>query len=778
MPPGRSLNYFHLLKAFFAGCLFIILMASCVVVKKYPIQKPYVYQTNINVIGNFNNKDRATLASALRQQLDDSLRARRKDNLFWQTLKNPPLYDSTNADKSIVFMRALLISLGYFDPSLHYDKKTDTVRTKEYRTTVTFEVTPGRLWTIDTIVYNLGDAGLQKLADSTSKSALIKKGAAFATAPISAEIDRLTELYRNNGYLRFTRDDLVGVWDTLDVSLLQPTLDPLEQLQLLEQLRQRRKTPTVKLELKLNNIDSIKLTRYYNGHVTIFPDYTTDTAGLRRKTTVDSAHHITVIQYRNKFKPRIFPPNIYLPHDSLYRLRRYIRTVNRLNLMGAWRLVTIDQSTHKDTVDYQVRLTPAKKYSFTTNIEGSINQSATSGTLFGIGVNAGIQNRNFNKTASFDSWNARYGVELGGTGSTNQFIQSQQLSIGRNIVFPRALLLNNKLPENRRDNFRTILGANVSNVIRRDLYKQSTFNSSFAWEYQRRNKLYTWRLLNVEFSVLHKKDSLDHLIYNNPSLKNIFTDGLIVSTMFNYTVTGGKRNDLNVLRVNAEGAPLFFGLIRHSNFLDSQLYRFVKFDVEAARLIRYPKTSLVFRGFFGMGIADPFGTTVNPLKQSSLPFFKQYFAGGPNSMRAWALRRLGPGSIVKDFVGKDGAPDRYGDVQFETNAEFRFPIGRPFGIKLNGATFVDIGNVWLLKDKAGPPEAVFNLGRMWEQLAVGAGAGLRIDFNFFVVRLDYSYKVKDPSPTEADASLQNKWFGYKFFKGDQFQLGIGYPFIF
>lgn len=147
-------------------------------------------------------------------------------------------------------------------------------------------------------------------------------------------------------------------------------------------------------------------------------------------------------------------------------------------------------------------------------------------------------------------------------------------------------------------------------------------------------------------------------------------------------------------------------------------------------------------------------------------------------MRAWALRRLGPGSSVKDFDGENGIPDRYGDVQLEANAEFRFPIGRPLGIKINGALFTDIGNVWLLKKNAGLPEEVFNFNRLGKDIAIGAGAGLRIDFNFFVIRLDYSYKVKDPSPSVENATVQNKWFGYQFFKGDQFQLGIGYPFIF
>ena len=781
MSAGRSFSYLHLLKAIIAGLFLLAAITSCKVpifVKKYPVQKPFVYETNINLIGNFSNEEKQSLTSGLKAQLDDSMRARKLDKLLWSVMKNPPVYDSANADKSIVFMHSLLVSLGYFNDSISYH---DTVINKpkdQYRTFITFDVKPGKQWKLDSISYNFKNPELQKLADSTRKEALIKKGDPFAKGPVSAEIDRLTELYRNNGYLRFSRDEIIGLWDTVDIAFLQPTFDPIEQFQQLQRLRERRQKPTANLEFRLRSPDSSKLVRYYNGNVTIYPDYTIDTLGLVRKVDVDTIHNLTVIQYRNKFKPKIFPPNIYLPQDSLYRLRRYIRTVNRLNLIGTWRLVNIEQVPRKDkdTVDYIVRLTPAKKFSFTTNLEGSINQSAISGRLFGIGVNVGVQNRNFARSANFDSWNARYGIELGNSGS-NQFIQTQQISLSRNIVFPRAILFDKIIPEKRKDNYRSSLFGNITNTERRFLYNQTTINAALGYEYQRRNKLFTIKFPNIEYSFLNKRDSLDSLIKVNPSLKNIFTDGLVFSTIANFTVSGGKKNNLNVLRLNFEGAPLFLGFF-HNRFLDTEIYRFIKVDVEVARLIRYTKTAVALRFFGGLGIADPFNSTVNPDKKNTLPFFKQYFSGGPNSMRAWALRRLGPGSTIKDFSGPGSTPDRYGDVQLESNAEYRFPIGKPFGIKVDGAFFTDIGNVWLLKKKAGPPEEVFNLSDLGKDIAIGAGAGLRVDFGFFVIRLDYSYKVKDPSPSLGNSSIQNKLFGYSFFKGAQFQLGIGYPFIF
>lgn len=773
MLSGKPLFYRNFYKAIFALPI-IVALASCTIVKNYQPGKPFVYKTNINLIGNFSNDEKDVLVSGLEDQLDDSMQVRKLDKVLWSVMKRPPLYDSSNADKSIIFMQALLRSLGYFSDSIFYDHITKKEQGDQIRTVVTFHVKPGKQVRLDSISYNLRHTELQYITDSTSKQAFIKKGDPFAKSPISAELDRLTDLYRNSGYLRFTRDELVGLWDTLDVSLLQPGIDPFEQLEILQRLRARRENPTANLEIRLRSVDSVKLTKFYMGNVTVYPDYITDTAGLVRKVSV--VEGVTVVQHRNRFKPKIFPPNIYLPKDSIYRQRRYIRTINRFNLIGTWRVVNIDQLLHGDTVDFIIRLTPAKKYSFNTTLEGSINQSAIAGNLLGVGVNIGLQNRNFAKAANMTSSNLRYGVELGKTLGTGQFIQTQQVSFSHNIYFPRFVPGTKLIPENFRDNFRTIFSFSAANTERRLLYNLTTINGSWGYEFQRRKLLINFKFPNIEYSYLNKRDSLDHLITDNPSLRNIFTDGFISSIITNLTLSGGQRNKLNIFRVNLETQEPITTLIR-TPFLDSQLYRFIKLDAEFAHLIRFNKSSLAFRVFAGAGYE--FSSTRNPEKRNNLPFFKQYFSGGPNSMRAWALRRLGPGSTMKEFTGKQGTPDRYGDIQLEANAEYRFPIGKPLGIKVNGALFTDVGNVWFMKKAADrPAEEIFKLSRLGKDIAIGAGGGLRIDFDFFVIRFDYSYRIKDPSPALSDSAYQNKWFSYPFFKGAQFQLGIGYPFIF
>lgn len=599
-------------------------------------------------------------------------------------------------------------------------------------------------------------------------------------------MDRLVELYRNNGYLRFSRSMLFGLWDTLDISLLQPSLDPFEQAAQLELLKKRRMSPTANLNIRMRPVDDTSLLRpYYIGKITVDP-FSNDPS--RSDTTLVFAKNIGVIQHTNKFKPRIFPPLIYFHPGDRYDQRRYTRTTNRLTGVGTWRMVDIAQipRTGSDTVDIAIKLIPAKKYNFTTSVESSYSQSAITGNFVGIGLTMGLQNRNFARAANLMTTNASYMVELGQF-TAGRIIQTQQFSLSNSISYPRFIFPGmQSFKDNFRGNFRSIFTLNATSTDRIYLFNLSSLNASwgyeFSWhakDYLTKNRTYTLRLKvpNIEYAYLVKRDSLDKLIVQNPSIKNLFNDGLITSTIVNFIMPWNERNGRNssVFRANFEESGLLTGMVKNK-FIDDNLYRFVKMDIEYARMIRWAKTSFITRGFAGLGYE--LGSTPNPEKRLQLPFFKQYFAGGPNSMRAWQLRRLGPGSYINNFTGDYSIPDRFGDMQLEANFEYRFPLFKVAGIPVNGAAFTDMGNVWLVKKDAGTNDQIFKLGRLGTDLAIGSGAGMRVDLGFFVIRLDYAYKVKDPSPSPENSIYQNKFFAYPFFKGSQLQIGIGYPFIF
>lgn len=786
MVSRNSSIFRQLLIAVVAGIL--ITGSSCrngrTLLKDYQPNKPIVYKTNIKLTQQFSKDTADELISGLKAQLDDSIRVRAKSVLWWQVVKEPPVYNHENADKSIIFMRALLNSLGYFNDSIYYDTSLTVVRKRpklgdQHRVTVDFYVKPGKQVRLDSISYDLKDSNLQRITMANLKESLLKKGHAFAKGPISGERDRLVELYRHNGYLKFNREELIGLWDTVDVELLRPAIDPEEQIDQLRKLAARRDSLTANLEIRLRpGHDSAKLVKFYVGNVNIYPNYQPeynlnprDTV-LRRDTV---AQNMYVIQYGKKFKPKIFPIYIYLKHDSVYSQRRHQRTINRLNQLQSWKIINVKPEPRHgtDTVDFDIQLTPANQLVFNANLEASQNQTAVAGNLFGIGANLGIVNRNLWRSASQSNFNFRYGVELG-----NEFIQTQQASVSYNIYFPRPIPNFKWISENLRDNVSTVLSFNAANTERRELYNLTTINGSWGYEFTRnrprlnRSVLINVKIPNIEYSYLLKRDSLDKLIANNPSLRNIFNDGLIAS-LFNgsYTRRTGSENRASVLNLTFEEAGIIAGLIP-SKFLDSQLYRFVKVSTEYTTQFKWRKSSVVLRAFGGIGWE--LDITKNPDKKATLPFFKQFFAGGPNSMRAWRLRRLGPGSVVKEF---DASPDRFGDIQLEFNVEYRWTMGSFAGIRIESALFTDMGNIWFLKKIASDDEReIFKPSRLWTDLAIGVGAGLRLDFTFFLVRLDYAFKAKDPSPDKADELGQNKWF-YNFdpLKG-QLQIGINYPF--
>ena len=791
---GKTFNPLHFLSA---AVIMAFVFSSCTlftIVKNEPPNRAYIFETKINVKDeHLKKQERSRLEEGLSEQLDDSIAARKLDKVFWEVLKNPQPLDTGLISKSLEYMDNYLAAEGYFHDSISYITRIKNTGNQQ-RAYIDFNVWPGKVTRIGDLSYTLQDDSLQHLADENINDALIKKGDPFAQAPVSAEMDRLVELYRNNGYLLFSRANLYGLWDTLDLDLLEPALDPLEQLSHLKKLQERKENPTASLDIRYKQSgDTASLQKFYVGNVTVYPDVRMDTSASAEKTT--TIRNVTIVQSSNKFRPKIFPQYIYLNRGEMYRQGRYMRTLNRFNNLGTWRLVDIApvRRDQTDTVDFTMRLTPAPKFNFTTNLEGSFSQSVISGNFVGLGVNVGLQNRNFLRSANLATTNVRYGVELGGI-SSGEFIQTQQLSLSNSLIFPRYVFPGMKEFRNSfRGNIQSILSVNAANTERRYLFNLTSFNTSWGYEFAWRAKEYSLtnrtfnlgvKIPNIEYSYIRKRDSLLRLIANNPSIQNLFSDGLITSVITNFSMPWNSANErsLNVLRVNLEASGLLSGLIRNK-FIDDQLYRFVKLDAEYAKLVKLTsKTGLVLRGFGGIGYE--LDATANPLKRSQLPFFKQYFSGGPNSMRAWQLRRLGPGSAVKYYENDPSVdneiivPDRFGDVQLEANIEYRVPIFSIAGIPVNGALFTDIGNVWLLKKTAGSPEERFKLSRLGKDLAIGSGAGVRADFGFFVIRLDYAYKVKDPNPSPNNASYQNRFFAYPFFRGSQLQVGIGYPFIF
>jgi outer membrane protein assembly factor BamA len=717
----------------------------------------------------------------LEQQLHDSIRPPRTVQkwVLFNYMDNPPVYDSLNIGKSIVYLRALLNSVGYYHDTIIPRVRIDTVE-DQYRTFIDFHVQPGTLTRLDSIWYGMnrdtvgarpGRDTLQQITLNAKNESLLKKGEAFSKPVIAAERDRLADLYRNNGYLRFTSEEILAIWDTVDLALLRPTLDPIEQARLIEALRQRRENPTADVEMTLRaNRDTSHLVRYYNGNITIYPDVGPDTVDYVPQ--FQNTGGLNIVTYFNRFKPKILAENVFIRRGDLYVQRNYLRTLNRFNSLGAWRLVTIDQVPRPgtDTVDFNIKLTPAEKYKFSANLEGSRNIGQTfiygyGGSLLGLGVNFNMQNRNFARVAGQANTSFRFGTELGSTQGEN-LVQSVQAIFSHSIIFPRLIPRRTWVPRSLRENARTSLNFNVGNVDRIEYFNVTTFNTSMGYEFNWKNKLLGIRFPNVEYNYLIPGPGLYDLIGTNASYGYIFNTGLISSVIGNYTRAGAPRKNLtNVFRTSLELSGPVTGFFR-SRFLDSNLYRFARADVEYRSTHTIRRTAIAWRVFGGIGVGVP--RFAKDSINFYLPFFRQYYAGGPNSMRAWGLRKLGPGSMIAPF-DKNETPNRFGDIQLEGNFEYRFYVANFQGWIINSALFTDVGNVWFLRDDPTIENEEFRFSRLWHDIAIGAGTGLRLDLGFLKIRLDYAFKIKNPSLDKPGP----QWFTDST---GQLQFGIDYPF--
>jgi outer membrane protein insertion porin family len=757
----------------------LLLFFSACSVKDYPVNRPFVYDAEVHIVGGDVDKDdRKDLESRLHQQLHDSIAVRRVSKFFFSQLKNPPLYDSANADKSKEFMDALLHSLGYYRDSIRYDAKV-VQKGDQLRTTVRFFVDADKLFTIDSISVALNDtvlnsprqsAALDTLQELTIRSLTtseIKRGAPFAKPLLSNELDRLTSTYRNNGFLRMTREDLRVLWDTVGIGLLRPTVDPIEQAQLLEALQRRREHPVADIGFRLRPItDSSRLTRYHIGKVSIYPDLTAENSKLP-PPIVDQYRGVYIHRYEDLFKYRILVENIYLKPGQLYDQRIQQKTVNRFNSITAWRTANIEAVPRPgtDSVDMVIRLSPARKYGFDFNIEGSQNLG---GLFIGsnlVGINLNLQNRNFAHRAVQATYSVGVATELNST-----VTQTTQLSGGMSLIFPR-FVPGFRIPKRWREaNPRTSIGINARYIHRVDYLDLVGVNASWGYDFSFPHWLVAVRLPNVEYNSVQRRSILDSIIKNNQSYKYIFNDGLVVSTIISATHSRVKTRTTSILRLGTEISGLLLGMGK-SIFLDTTLKRFFKFDASYSqnRKLGQNNSVLAWRVLGGIGYSYPGANE----SRRFMPFFKAYFAGGANSMRGWSLRKLGPGSAIRSFA-RDSLPERFGDMQLEANIEYRFLVANVRGVYINSALFADFGNIWYLRENPVFPNGNFAFNRLWQDIAIDVGTGLRVDFGFIKFRLDYAFKAKDPSPE--DPLLQNKPFPNFKLLGGTAQLGVDYPF--
>lgn len=773
----------------------LMLVSSCSVeqrttISNPPFHKPFVYETKLNINGNITKDEKIRFTNDLGNYWDDSIRVRKVSQLGVRyVIKNPAAYDTANLVRSIQFMNEYLNSQGYYSANYAPEITTEFYKNQE-RKKITLSINLGKNITFDSINYVLKDSSLQKLTEANKKNSGIQYGDPYTKGAISNELDRLVTLYRQNGYFQFTREHIFAHVDSLDKNLFTLSLDPIQQMELMAIAagnRQKNRSWPVTMERR-SNIDSSAILAYKIGKIYYYPetritDITDSLAFATHFKEINRGN--TIMRYqKGLFIDNPLRENTFLNRGDFYKEKKFFKTLNTLGRMGAWQSADAKIFIRdKDTLDMHFFLVPATKQSYSIDLEGSRNTTDIgSGNLWGISTNLSYTNRNVWKRSIQSVTTFRTGVELNILNkSSDPLIQTFHISLGQTYSFPRLILpIKNWKPLPDVDDKRTLLNVTGSYVDRLDFYLLRSLVSSWGYEWKKRNVTWLYKPINVELYTIDRFYKLDSLILTNPFLQTSFNEGRVVGQSISYfkNIISKKNPDKSqFMRFGFEESGSLFALF---NARASQIYRFVKSEAEYRQTIKYNKgkNALAMRAFAGVGYN--YGT--DSMIGNTLPFFKQFFAGGPNSMRAWRLRQIGLGSSIQsDTITSSSYRDRFGDMQLEANIEYRFRLTSIGGFKIESAVFADIGNIWSVKKIPGDSDAQFSLKRLGKDLAIAMGAGIRFDFTYFLIRLDAAYKVKDPARQYNNGWMNNFAFKETRANGlqvDNFalQLGIGLPF--
>jgi outer membrane protein insertion porin family len=758
----NKINY-KLLKNIF---ITTILFSSCTFPRKFQKDKPFVYKTTIEVKGgNFTKEERNTLKQRLSSQLDDSMMVKTKDRwLVIHYIDNPPVFDTAAANKSVQNIKASLLHVGYYFADVAY--QADTVTSGEQkRVKLNFTVHVNKPITIDTVTYAMYNDSLQHLVQQSIAETFLKEGAPVAKENILSEVERLVILFRKNGYYKFSADQLKVRGDTTIESLTNISDDPFEQLQLLAETK-RKDTHQIKLAVVLNKVkDSTKTRQYFINNIIILPDYfpgeNINSPTLLSDTSKNNRY---IVRYHNDlFKRRFLQSNLFFKPGDIYNIEDFNKTLNSFSKKGVWQSVNIDIAEVKDStnkIDAIIQLIPSKKFGFEAALEGSYTDKNSgnnlSAGLFGISGNISLSNRNLNKEGIRMTHSLRAGIELNSrtANAVNNTINSNEIGYNNNIFFPKLITPFKKINNKRLLSQESFINTNLSLINRINLFNLQSANIAFGYNwsnYKTKNKSRQWvfKPLNIEFSYLYNRsDAFNKTLEENPFLRYSFNSALVAGSSLSFTTLYNNPNHKNSklkqrsIKWNIEESGAIWGRF---GILKNYLREYVKTDIEYKYIVSYTKTAVAFRLFGGIGIAAK--------KDTSLPFFKQYFGGGSNSMRAWPVRGIGRGAQPIAKFDKNIFNDRTGDIQLEGNIEYRYNIAQliPNSLVLKGAVFMDVGNVWNLrssKPNNQTDSAQFNIKNVYNELGVAIGTGFRLDFTYFVLRFDLGFRFKKPDVIE------------------------------
>lgn len=719
--------------------------------------------------------------------------------------EKPTIYSEELAIQTAENMELRLQSLGYFNAKVFAE---ETLKGKKHtKAYVEYYVNPGRQFVIDTVFYNTPDQNIGWMLERIREGSRLKPGDFVNLDRFEEEKLRISNHLRNHGYAYF----YPNYFEQLVIDTFPPD----------------------KAKLYLNILPPFQDTlhkAFFVGQVHVFTDFdpARDTV-YQAPDTVINGYYFHHTKNGVKVRPNVILNAILLKEGALFSQEDFDKTNRQLGALNVFRFVRIKQEADTlvpNRLNFRVELTPNLKMEMGADFEVNFTNRdgvAAAGNLLGLGLNPTFKSRNLFNGAEQLLANLSTGVEVNLT--EKPFWNTVDIRLQTDLYTPRFRdFLGfwrglNKIPFGKNkhvlstfaydallNNAVTRTSASYNYILILNWYKYNLFNASYGYDVSLSP---TQRMLinhiGIDLLIPKTETAFNELREQNQFLKQSFGQQLFISLLFrdfNYIQSSriNRFGESNYFSFSAEmaGAEIWAVNAAVNEFsLKPSTWRindtiafsqYVKIDMDFRYYRQFtPKNSVALR--LNLGIARPFGYTTD------VPYVKQFYAGGPNGIRAWAPRGLGPGGY-QDTLALNPENNlrlyQTGDLKFELNFEYRFEILW----RLKGALFLDAGNIWTLKPdvercgsqflfkgktlsncKDGLP---FN-DPFYKQIAIGGGFGLRFDFSYFIFRLDMAVKLRNSYPAtffdgptrELDYWENQKGFG---FRKVAFNFGLGYPF--
>lgn len=702
----------------------ILLLTTACSTGKYVQEGEYILD-KVAVVSDQSDYNSAPLSQYVRQKEKPKL-----FSLFRNPFsRKPVIYDTLQARLSCQDLMTAMQNEGYMNAGVSLYTETKGKKLK-----ATYLLHPGQPFLIGKVNYDIQDEGIQQLLHlDQPANQQIKPGMRFTVETLDNERKRIASLLSDNGYFRFNKDFIHFTADTImgrkDIALT---------------LQLRKYKPN-------NNSPEVGHTRYLIRDV-LFQSNDSDRIHLRKQVLLNA----TAIKAGR-------------PYDASALQRTY----NNFARLQAVKYTNIKFAEVPDTnlLDCHIQISTNKPSTISFQPEGT----NTAGDL-GAAASITYTNRNlFHGSEQLSiEFRGAYEAITGLEGYQDQ--NYTEFSVETKLVFPRFLapFLSKSFRRRQTASSEWAVSWDFQN---RPEFHRRVFSSAwrYRWSEPKHHLNYRFDLLDLNYvympwiSSTFKRDYLDNAENRNAILRYNYEDIFIMKTGFTVSYTDG----VDAVRANFEsagnllnGVSKGFGFKTNSQgqhtLFNIAYAQYVKFDFDYTHLFQFDKRNALAL-HAGLGVAYPYGNS------TVLPFEKRYFSGGANSVRGWSVRELGPGK----FKGTDGRIDfinQTGDVKLDLNAEYRSSLFWKF----QGALFIDAGNIWTLRNYAEQPGGQFKFTEFYKQIAASYGMGLRLNFDYFILRFDVGMKAINP----AYESEKEHWsiIHPKLSRDFDFHFAVGLPF--